>query len=258
MTQASNRKWALRSNLLLLHISRRWLTIAITIITIYVTLPFAAPILMKAGLRSPGELIYTIYSPFCHQFAFRSFFLFGEQAAYPRAISGTDVKTFEAYARESETFMELLALHARSPRSGDPKDLDAFSPALQFAARDFRGDETMGYKITLCERDITIYLALLGGAIIFSRIRRRLRPVPIIIYIILGLGPIGIDGFSQLLGYPPFNLWPPRETLPIFRVVTGFLFGLMNAWLAFPYLELSFRETQELIEAKLGQAGIQP
>ena len=258
MNQANNRKWALRANLLLLRISRRWLTIANMVITLYVTLPFAAPILMKAGLHGPGELIYTLYSPFCHQFAFRSFFLFGEQSAYPRAITGTDGQTFEEVAIESSTFRELYARHARtSPELITSQDLEAFSPALQFAARDFRGDEQIGYKITLCERDITIYLALLAGAFIYARVRKRLRPVPILIYILLGLGPIGIDGFSQLLGYPPFNLWQPRETLPIFRVVTGLLFGLMNAWLAFPYLEISFRETRELIETKLDQAGIQ-
>jgi uncharacterized membrane protein len=237
MTGTSNRKWALRANILLLRMCRRWLTIAITVITIYVTLPFAAPILMKAGLRGPGELIYTLYSPFCHQFAFRSFFLFGEQTVYPRAITGTDLKTFEDVSIESEVFREDYARNARiTPDLVTRLDLDDFSPALQFASRDFRGDERMGYKVTLCERDITIYAALLVGAIIYARVRRRLRPVPILIYIILGLGPIGIDGFSQLLGYPPFNLWSPRETLPIFRVVTGLLFGLMNAWLAFPYL----------------------
>ena len=67
---------------------------------------------------------------------------------------------------------------------------------------------------------------------------------------------IGIDGFSQLLGYPPFNLWPPRETLPAFRVITGALFGIMNAWLALPYLEQSFRTTREQIEFKLARVGI--
>lgn len=255
MTANRNRKWALRANLLLLSISRRWLDIATVIIAIYVALPFAAPTLMAAGLRGPGQLLYTLYSPFCHQFAFRSFFLYGEQAAYPREISGTDARPFEAYAIESDAFVELFAEEARiTPEQVTRADLDLFSVPLQFASRRFQGDEQFGYKVTLCERDIAIYLAILIGAILFRRLRHRLRPVPILIYIILGLGPIGIDGFSQLLGYPPFNLWPPRETLPIFRVTTGFIFGLMNVWLGFPYLELSFRETQEQIEDKLRRA----
>jgi uncharacterized membrane protein len=252
MTSTNNRRWALRANLLLLGISRRWLDIATVLIAIYVALPFAAPTLMAAGLRGPGQVIYTLYSPFCHQFAFRSFFLFGEQPVYPREIAGTERRPFEDYAIESESFVEIFAEEARiTPDQVTRADLDPFSVPLQYASRRFQGDEQFGYKITLCERDIAMYTAILVGALVFRRIRRRLRPVPILIYIILGLGPIGIDGFSQLLGYPPFNLWPARETLPIFRVTTGIIFGLMNVWLGFPYLEMSFRETQEQIEEKL-------
>jgi uncharacterized membrane protein len=76
------------------------------------------------------------------------------------------------------------------------------------------------------------------------------------LYAILGLAPIGIDGFSQLFGYPPLNLWPPRETLPVFRVLTGAIFGLMNVWLAFPYFELSMKEQRLALEAKFKRAGI--
>jgi uncharacterized membrane protein len=114
----------------------------------------------------------------------------------------------------------------------------------------------MGYKTTLCERDIAIYSALFFGGLAFTQVRRRLRPIPIWLYVLLGIAPIGIDGLSQLLGNAPFNLWPPRETLPIFRVVTGALFGLANVWLGFPYLELSMRETRDQILAKLARAGI--
>ncbi|MBZ0299417.1 MAG: DUF2085 domain-containing protein [Anaerolineae bacterium] len=257
MTEINSKKRALRANLLLLAISRRWLGIAITVISIYVTLPFVAPVLMHAGLRGPGGLIYTLYSPFCHQFAFRSFFLFGEQPTYPREITEIGAIPFEDAAIQSPEFVEVYARYAGiAPSAVTRADFDYFSPALQFASREFPGDNRMGYKVTLCERDISIYLAMLLGAILFRLVRRRLRPVPLLIYAILGLGPIGIDGFSQLLGYPPFNLWPARETLPAFRVVTGFLFGLMNVWLGFPYLEISFRETQEQIEDKLRRAGI--
>ena len=254
----TNKTWALRANLLLLAISRRWLDIATVVIAIYIALPFVAPVLMNAGLRGPGQVIYTLYSPFCHQFSFRSFFLFGDQAVYPREITGTDLTAFEDKAIQSEAFIEIYARNARiSPEQVTRDSLEPFSPALQFAAREFRGDEQFGYKLTLCERDIAIYLAILVGALLYRRVRHRLRPVPILLYILLGLGPIGIDGFSQLLSYPPFNLWPPRETLPVFRVVTGAIFGLMNVWLGFPYLEVSFRETREQIEDKLRQANIQ-
>jgi uncharacterized membrane protein len=89
-------------------------------------------------------------------------------------------------------------------------------------------------------------MAVAGVGFLF--VRKRLRPVPIVLYVLLGLGPIGLDGFSQLLGYPPFEFWPPRETVPEFRVITGMLFGFMNVWLAFPHLERSFVESAQEAE----------
>jgi hypothetical protein len=44
--------------------------------------------------------------------------------------------------------------------------------------------------------------------------------------------------------------------MPAFRVLTGALFGLMNIWLGFPYLEMSMRETRRELEAKLARVGI--
>lgn len=253
-----NRKFALRANLWLLKLSRHWLRVALTLLGIYVTLPFAAPTLANAGLAGPASLLYTLYSPFCHQFAFRSLFLYGEQPFYPRSIVQSGVPEgiipYESYITQSPTFAQALAPYVGT----EPFDPYVFSPALQFASRAFAGDETMGYKMTLCARDIAIYLAMFVGGLVYSipRVRRRLRPAPILIYLILGLGPIGLDGFSQLLGYPPFNLWPPRETGPYFRIVTGLTFGLMNVWLGFPYLDMSMRETRQQIEAKLARAGV--
>ena len=120
-------------------------------------------------------------------------------------------------------------------------DLLVFSPALQFSAREFIGDMQLGYKIALCERDLAIWLAMLLAALGFRRVRGRLRPPPIALYLMLGLAPIALDGLSQLLGYPPFALWETRETLPHFRVLTGALFGAMNIWLIFPHIEAASR-----------------
>lgn len=259
MTQrtSSGRRAAIRLNRMVLRLARNWLRIVTVILAIYVTLPLAAPTLMNMGLGGPASVIYTVYSPFCHQFAFRSFFLYGSQPAYPRAVSGTGLVPFETYAAASPDFRAAFSHYSGIPAEQVTlADLLPFSPALQFAARDFRGDAVMGYKMTLCERDITIYAALLVGALVFAKVRTRLRPIPLWLYALLGLAPIGLDGLSQMLGYPPFSFWPPRETLPAFRVVTGALFGLASAWLAFPYMEASMLETRTEIEHKLRQAGI--
>lgn len=262
-TVPAKKRTAIRLNILVLRLARSWLRVALVVIGIYTALPFVTPALMKLGIEGPARVLYSLYSPFCHQFAFRSLFLFGDQPAYPRALTGTSQTPFEVYAASDPTFVERYQYWYRYYTEEEPgpvtvETLQDFTPWLQFAARDFVGNPQMGYKMTLCARDIAIYSGIFLGGLIYSRpqVRRRLRPVPLWLYALLGLGPIGIDGFSQLLSYPPFNLWPPRETLPIFRLVTGFIFGLMNVWLAFPYLEASFRETRDQLELKLAQVGI--
>ena len=237
--------FGMRVDLFMLKLSRYWLRVALTIVGLYATLPFVAPTLMKIGWTAPANALYTLYSPMCHQFAFRSIFLYGEQNFYPREIVGTDLRPYEAYAAEIEELNPGIA----------PTDfsLDFFMPA-----RAFRGNEQMGYKTTLCARDVAIYLAMFMGGLIYALppVRKRLRPIPLWIYVIAGLGPIGLDGFSQLLSYEPFNFWTVRETAPFFRVATGAMFGLMNAWLAFPYLERAMWDTRRDIVDKLMKAGI--
>jgi uncharacterized membrane protein len=252
----SNRRLALRLNLMTLWLSRHWLRVALIIVGVYASLPYVAPTLMKLGLTGPANVLYTLYSPFCHQFAFRSFFLFGEQLTYPRAEAGASGIPFEEYVQGLPEFEpnRLVSVFGTFQRVGNPYD---FSPGFQFAAREYIGNPDMGYKTTLCQRDVAIYGAMFIGGLLYTRVRHRLRPVPIWIYIWLGILPIAIDGGSQLLANPPFNFWESYETLPIYRVITGAMFGLMNVWLAFPYLELSMRETRDQILAKLERAGIQ-
>lgn len=256
---------AVRLNLGLLHLTRHWLRYVLIFFGLYASFAILTPAMMHFGLTGPARIFYTLYSPFCHQFGFRSLFLFGEQPTYPRAISGTSLTPFEVYAVDDPDFLERYEAYFHQYRPGVPYQQPTLEQLetewtlwLQFASRDFVGNDQMGYKMTLCTRDISIYSAIFIGGLIYAYppVRRRLRPAPLWLYALLGLGPIGIDGFSQLLGYPPLNLWSPRETLPVFRIATGALFGLMNVWLAFPYLELSMRETREQIEAKLTQAGI--
>lgn len=239
----------MRRNLRYARWQRRWAEIAVGLLSMYVMLPILAPTLMKLGATAPANVIYTIYSPLCHQFAFRSFFLYGEQTFYPReqAAKGFD-QSFDEAAADSDTFVDIYTDYRRDNASSryqfsGSDELAVWTPELQRAARKFKGDETMGYKTALCARDMAIYGAMAVGAVGFLFVRKKLRPVPILLYVLLGLGPIGIDGFSQLLGYPPFEFWPPRETLPEFRVLTGALFGLMNVWLAFPYLEKSMLQS---------------
>jgi uncharacterized membrane protein len=136
----------------------------------------------------------------------------------------------------------------------NPAELQNFDDVLLKSSKEFKGDARMGYKVALCERDIAIYIALTTTALIFPFVKRRLRPAPFMLYIWLGIAPIGLDGFSQLLGYPPFSSYKlfqfleVRETTPFFRYLTGALFGLMNGWLAFPYLHKSAQDNVRRLE----------
>jgi len=259
------RQRALSLNRFTLRLARNWLKITLVLIGIFAALPWVAPTLMQLGLTAPARVLYTLYSPFCHQFAFRSIFLYGEQPFYPREVSGTTATPYEEIIANSPEWRETVSRWVGMPGRSMFATVEEFnpylwSPDLQFASREFLGTAQMGYKTAICARDMASYTMLFVGVAIYSIpvVRRRLRPAPIFLYVLLGLAPIGIDGLSQLLGYAPFNLWQPRETDPIFRVVTGGLFGLMNAWLGLPYLEASFKDTRQQIEIKLARAGLTP
>jgi uncharacterized membrane protein len=71
---------------------------------------------------------------------------------------------------------------------------------------------------------------------LFSLVRRRLRPLPLIWAGVL-TAPMAVDGTGQL-----FGLW---TSTPASRVITGALFGLMLVWLIFPYLERGMRQVYE-------------
>ena len=230
----------MRQSRWVLRLSRNWLWIVLGFLFVYTGLSLTAPVLMKAGAEGPANVIYTIYKPMCHQFAFRSWFFFGEQVAYPREIAGADIGSFEEYAAKDPEFAGL--------------DLSVWTSDLQLKARSFTGNETMGYKSALCQRDVLIYGVMFVAGLLFIPIRKRLRPAPVLLYLFLGLGPIALDGGSQLVSYPPLELWPVRETLPGYRALTGAMFGLMNVWLAFPYLEQSMNEAQAAMTERLAIA----
>ena len=221
-------------------ISRHWLAIFNTMVAIYVGLPLLAPVLMNVGASAPARVIYTIYSPLCHQMASRSFFLFGEQAAYPRAIAGTSLTSIEAYMPSVPEFADA---------SADPQDWTAFL----FAARRFVGNEQMGYKMALCERDMAIYVSVLLTGLLYGLLRRRMsiRPLPIWAFLIIGLGPIALDGFSQLfsqylvvLAPQTVAFLPLRESSPFLRTLTGALFGFALVWLTYPHIDASMQKTE--------------
>jgi uncharacterized membrane protein len=207
-------------------LSRHYLAMVNLLVFLFVGLPFMAPVLMKTGQPFLANLLYKAYSPTCHQLAFRSWFLFGEQAYYPRELASIPGITYEQLTDTPVT--DLLA------------------------ARNFVGNEVLGYKVAICQRDVAIYGAMFLFGLFYAATGRKLRSVPWFIWIIIGLLPIAVDGTSQLTSFLNwFPSWiPVRESTPLLRTITGGLFGWMTAWYLFPLIEETARETQRVIQYK--------
>lgn len=229
-------------------LSRHWLALFNTIMAIYVGLPLLAPVLMEMGATRPARIIYTVYSPLCHQMASRSFFLFGEQPVYPRELAGTDFVPIEAY---------MPAIPEFSDASPDPAEWTSFI----LPARRFVGNEQLGYKTALCQRDMAIYGFVLLGGLLYGllRGRREIKPLPLWAFLLIGLGPIALDGFSQLFSQylavlaPGLAALPLRESTPLFRTLTGALFGFSLVWLTYPHINASMAHTEAQLRERLAQ-----
>jgi uncharacterized membrane protein len=194
------------ANRLVLWIARHWLAIFNTGWGLYTIVPFIAPALMRAGFEGPARVIYGIYSFTCHQLPDHSYFLFGKNPV-PLA-------------------QELMA--AGAPDAGN-----------LFLFRSFIGNPEIGYKVALCERDIAIYGSVFLAGLIYAMLRSRVkvRAPSIKLYLVL-LIPIAIDGLTQLFGWRESNWW--------LRTVTGAIFGVASAWLAYPYVEDAMRDVIEV------------
>lgn len=208
-------------------LGNHYLSLLNIFLLIYIGLPFLAPVLMKTGSTLPASLIYRVYSPMCHQLAFRSWFLFGAQPYYPRELAGVQgVTPYEALANTQEVDV--------------------------VQARNFLGNEAVGYKVALCQRDVAIYGFMLLFGVMYSLTGRKLRSLPWYIWVVVGMVPIALDGFSQLPSLAEgLPAWLPfRESTPLYRTLTGGLFGWVTAWYLFPMLEETARETRRIFQRK--------
>ncbi len=195
-------------------LSRHWLAVINVMLAVYTGLPFLAPVLEKSGHPFPARIIYTTYRALCHELPQRSYFLYGEKAAY--------------------TLQEL------ADRVGENN-----LPLYPWPSP-FNGNEQVGYKVALCQRDLAIYGTLLLSGLVFSRVRSRARPLPFWAYVLIGIIPMGLDGGSQFISYLLPGLGGmPRESTWVLRTLTGAAFGWATAWLAFPHLQAAFAEIRE-------------
>lgn len=222
-----------RADRISLWISKKYLLILNLMVFLYVGIPFTAPILKEIGADRAAEVVYQVYQPLCHQWSFRSWFMFGEQPFYPHeAANMTEVKSFEEVSGITDI--------------NDPSRLQA---------RTFEGNEVLGFKIAFCQRDIAIWGSILLFGLLFAFFKRRIKGIHWLVWILIGLGPIGLDGVSQLISQMnlPFfsGILPYRESTPYIRTLTGFLFGFMTAWYGYPTIEEAMADTRRILTKKI-------
>lgn len=197
------------------------------LLAVFVLLPFLAPILAKENKTVGANIIYKTYHVLCHQLAFRSFYLFGEQAFYPRELAHIDsLLTYEQVTGNQSIDLEF--------------------------ARSFIGNDMLGFKVAICQRDVAIYGTMALFGIFFHFSKKWIKKIPWYWWFILALMPIAIDGASQIpslaSGWPTW--FPYRESTPFLRVLTGSLFGVGTAWYMYPMMEESLKETRVLLHRK--------
>ena len=221
----SQRRIVILADRFIFWLSKRWLAVFNALVLLYVGFPILAPVLMHLGAAGPAMLIHLIYRPQCNQLPHRSWFLFGPQFTYtPLEI------------------MELAGIGVLQ----DPRQ-----------AGTFVGNESMGYKMALCERCTAIYGAIFIFGLLYALGRRRVRPLPWWAYIGFGLVPMLLDGGYQFLSYALPLFWPdcpiaPYETTPAMRLITGALFGLATVWLAYPLVQETMDEFHETLQRRFG------
>ena len=232
---------------------RHWLAVVVIALGLFAGLPFLAPVLMQLGWKSAANVIYAIYATQCHQMPQRSFFLFGPKAMYSLA--------------------EVQAVWQHTPCTGCP---GTNNPLI---LRQFVGNAQMGWKVAWSDRMVSLYGGLWLFAVLWSPLRRRVKPLTWWGLVLLAL-PMVLDGGTHFIsdlagigqGFRDSNVWLAALTgnvLPasfyagdalgsfnsLMRIVTGLLFGLGVVWLAFPYLQQAFAEMEYNMEAKLDRSG---
>ena len=210
------RRALLRMNRLVFWLSKHWLALLNVLAGLYAGGVLLAPVLMYTGHPESATALYHFYRPFCHQYPFRSWFLFGARFAYPG---------------------ELL-----------PESLRQLSS--------FVGDATWGYKLAFCQRCTATYMLILLAGLLYGVLRRRrqIPLLPPWVYFAFGLLPMALDGGYQWLTHVIAWFWPHRamlyESTPLLRAITGGLFGLTTVAFAYPYLNELFEETKDLLTSR--------
>lgn len=228
-------------------VSRHWLATFVILYGALVWTPFIAPFLMKSGATGAADAVYFFYSFLCHQLPERSLFFFGQKIMY--------------------SYAEIKAVWP----------LDGFAGLRQFV-----GNPDMGYKVAWSDRMISTYGGIWLGGFIYALAGKRLPRLSPILWLIIGVFPLGMDGLTHMLndivagtsglGFRDTNAWlqiitgnllPPSfyagdefgSFNSLARWVTGLLFGLTTVQAFFPIIESAMQDLAHQSANTLRRAG---
>ena len=151
------------SNRISLFLYENWLLIVSVFLSIFISLPFLAPVFMKFNFEVPARIIYSIYSFLCHQLPQRSYFLFGKQFTY--------------------SLSEIRSVW-----------FDTNNPLV---LRQFIGSPEMGWKVAWSDRMISINFGVVF-ILWFSFFRKKYARLLSWPKMLLFVFPIAVDGFTHL------------------------------------------------------------
>ncbi len=236
-------RFVLSVDRLVLNLARHWLLYVNVVLGALVLVPFIAPVLMAVGATAPAQAIYLFYSFLCHQLPERSYFLFGPKVSYSLAEIG-----------RVWPYQDMLTL------------------------REFIGTVDMGWKVAWSDRMVSLFGGLWVGGLLYAVVRRRLPRLSPIVWLLLGILPLFLDGASHTVndivagfsgaGFRDTNAWLQVLTGNVFpatfyagdalgsfnnlmRNVTGALFGLLTVWFAYPFVEPAMRDLEQQTRVRL-------
>jgi len=196
-----------------IYISKFWTRYFAMLAALYISLALLAPVLIIANAQQIAEKLYTAYSIFCHQNAYKSWYL------YPSPnLPGFNLSSSfnNLYKRPLGTFLE---------------------------SREFIGSVELGWKTALCHRCTAIYLGVFTASLMYHILKTRRLHIPILhpyIYLAGGLLPISIHTLVAPQSALSFLHFPVIDPY-IIRTITGGLFGVMSIWFAFPEIDRYFQ-----------------
>ena len=194
---------------LTINTSKSWTKYFTILSGLYISLALLAPLLLIANAQQVAHKLYRVYSLFCHQDAYKSWYI--------------------------STSSGSLGLNISSSFN----ILNEIPFGIILDSSKFIGSSELGWKSALCHRCTAIYLSAFTASLLYHIMKVRGLHIPNLhphIYFAVGLLPIAIHTMIAPQPESSFIRSIVSDSHMI-RTITGGLFGIMSIWFAFPEID---------------------